>query len=116
MELLSSIPCTTTTPKCHRRWSIALHFAPGQDLHHSLRWRDGTLRLVNWDPHSAHGEPVLNAMCTAIRKRQLLLLACVVREGGGTWGIARSAPASEGTKVWVDLPGGPGASGAGRLR
>ncbi|MBT2383612.1 hypothetical protein [Streptomyces sp. ISL-11] len=46
----------------------------------------------------------------SLRRRQLLLLACVVREHGGTWGIAQAAPATEGTKVWVNLPGDPAAA------
>ncbi|UQI48256.1 ATP-binding protein [Streptomyces sp. HU2014] len=79
-------------------------FAPGQDLYYSLRWREGILRLVNWDPHSSHSDPVHAAHCTSSRKRLLLLLACVVRECGGTWGITDPTPTTEGTKVWADLP------------
>ncbi|MBT2383615.1 ATP-binding protein [Streptomyces sp. ISL-11] len=90
--------------------ACAIQFAPGEDLYHSLRWRDGTLRLVNWDPHSTHCDPLLTATCMSLRRRQLLLLACVVREHGGTWGIAQAAPATEGTKVWVNLPGDPATS------
>ncbi|MBB5117342.1 hypothetical protein AF335_02215 [Streptomyces eurocidicus] len=79
-------------------------FAPGQDLYYSLRWRDGVLRLVNWDPHSSHSDPAQAALCTGSRKRLLLLLACVVRECDGTWGISEPAPATEGTRVWANLP------------
>ncbi|MGI5527978.1 ATP-binding protein [Streptomyces syringium] len=79
-------------------------FAPGQDLYYSVRWRDGTLRIVNWDPHHSHSAPDLAASCRARRKRQLLLLACIVRECDGSWGITKPAPATEGTRVWADLP------------
>ncbi|GAA0459014.1 ATP-binding protein [Streptomyces sp. NPDC046215] len=79
-------------------------FAPGQDLYYSLCWRDGILRLVNWDPHHSHSNPDLAATCTSRRKRMLMLVACVVHECGGTWGIADPKPASEGTTVWANLP------------
>jgi hypothetical protein len=79
-------------------------FAPGQDLYYSIRWREGILRLVNWDPHSSHTNPADAATCTAGRKRTLLLLATIVRECAGTWGIAEPTPTTEGTKVWANLP------------
>ncbi|MEV4502670.1 ATP-binding protein [Streptomyces klenkii] len=79
-------------------------FAPGQDLYHSLRWCDGALRIVNWDAHHAHSGSREAAVCAARRKRALLLLAAVVHECGGDWGISKSGPAAEGTRVWARLP------------
>ncbi|WP_235490466.1 ATP-binding protein, partial [Streptomyces roseoverticillatus] len=84
--------------------ACATRFAPGQDLYHSLRWCDGALRIVNWDAHHAHSDPHQAAHCTACRKRTLLLLAAVVHECRGTWGISKPGPANEGTRVWARLP------------
>ncbi|MGK5733558.1 hypothetical protein, partial [Streptomyces sp. URMC 124] len=79
-------------------------FAPGQDIYHSLRWCDGALRIVNWDAHHAHSDARQAAHCTACRKRALLLLAAVVRECRGTWGISKPGSTAEGTRVWASLP------------
>ncbi|MFF7726148.1 ATP-binding protein [Streptomyces sp. NPDC008001] len=84
--------------------ACATRFAPGQDIYHSLRWRDGALRIVNWDAHHAHSDPRQAAHCTACRKRALLLLAAVVHECRGTWGISKAGSATEGTRVWASLP------------
>ncbi|WP_367136894.1 MULTISPECIES: ATP-binding protein [Streptomyces] len=84
--------------------ACATKFAPGQDLYHSLRWCDGALRIVNWDAHHAHSDPRDAARCTTYRKRTLLLLAAVIHECGGDWGISKSGPATEGTLVWARLP------------
>ncbi|MEV5505813.1 hypothetical protein [Streptomyces orinoci] len=80
-------------------------FEPGQNLYLSLHWRDRAIRTVLWDPHPSHAhDRAAQTLCTARRKRILLLLACVVRECGGTWGIDRPSPGNEGTKVWANLP------------
>ncbi|QLE73758.1 ATP-binding protein [Streptomyces rectiverticillatus] len=79
-------------------------FAPGQDLYHSLRWCDGALRIVNWDAHHAHSDTRQAAHCTACRKRTLLLLAAVIHECRGTWGISEPGSTSEGTRVWARIP------------
>ncbi|MFF4216445.1 ATP-binding protein [Streptomyces nondiastaticus] len=84
--------------------ACATRFAPGQDIYHSLRWCDGALRIVNWDAHHAHSDTHQAAHCSAQRKRALLLLAAVIHECDGTWGISKSGPATEGTRVWARLP------------
>ncbi|GAA3047412.1 hypothetical protein FHS39_000564 [Streptomyces olivoverticillatus] len=85
--------------------ACAARFAPGEALYLSLSWRDSALRTVLWDPHPArHHDPVATAICAAGRKRLLLLLACVVRECRGKWGVGKPVPADEGTTVWVSLP------------
>ncbi|MEH6374719.1 ATP-binding protein [Streptomyces sp. KLMMK] len=84
--------------------ACAARFAPGQEIYHSLRWCDGALRIVNWDAHHAHSDARQAAHCTACRKRALLLLAAVVHECRGTWGISKPGAANEGTRVWVRLP------------
>lgn len=33
-----------------------------------------------------------------------MLLACVVRECDGTWGIDQADTAIEGTRIWANLP------------
>ncbi|MEU1818764.1 ATP-binding protein [Streptomyces roseifaciens] len=89
--------------------ACATRFAPGQDLYHSLRWQEGALRIVNWDAHHAHSDTRQAAHCTACRKRTLLLLAAVVHECRGTWGISKPGSTAEGTRVWASLPLGGGA-------
>ncbi|MGW1073414.1 ATP-binding protein [Streptomyces sp. NPDC002537] len=93
-------------------------FAPGQALYISLGWReDESLRTVVWDPHPrTHADPDATTVCIAHRRRLLLLLACVVRECDGTWGFADPAPASEGTRVWANLPRTGAAAYARQLR
>ncbi|MGK5546832.1 ATP-binding protein [Streptomyces sp. URMC 127] len=84
--------------------ACSTRFAPGQDLYHSLRWCDGALRIVNWDAHHGHTDTHDAAHCTAQRKRALLLLAAVVRECRGTWGISKPGADTEGTRVWARIP------------
>ncbi|RLU99297.1 hypothetical protein CTZ27_15240 [Streptomyces griseocarneus] len=82
-------------------------FAPGQALYVHLRWRDedDSLRTIVWDPHPrTHADPDSTATCIAHRKRQLMLLARIIRECGGVWGLSDPAATSEGTRVWADLP------------
>ncbi|MEU7167984.1 ATP-binding protein [Streptomyces morookaense] len=85
--------------------ACAALFAPDQNLYVSLGWHAETLRIVSWDPHPpGHRDRALGAVCTARRRRQLLLAIGVVRECRGTWGAAKPAPATEGTTVWANLP------------
>ncbi|GAA2719752.1 MULTISPECIES: ATP-binding protein [Streptomyces] len=86
--------------------ACAALFEPGQVLYLSLRWRrevEGVC-ITLWDPHSGHSEADGSARCAARRNRMLYLLACVVHECKGKWGVIRPAPGREGTKVWVNLP------------
>ncbi|MEV4431800.1 ATP-binding protein [Streptomyces sp. NPDC049555] len=86
--------------------ACAALFEPGQVLYLSLRWRhevEGVCITV-WDPHTGHSDVDSSAQCAARRNKMLYLLACVVHECKGKWGVVRPAPAREGTKVWVNLP------------
>ncbi len=89
--------------------ACAALFEPGKVLYLSLGWRqqpdggDG-VRIVAWDPHTNHADPDSAAQCAARRNKMLYLLACVVHECKGQWGVIRPAPAREGTKVWAHLP------------
>ncbi|MFJ8883361.1 ATP-binding protein [Streptomyces sp. NPDC102402] len=77
---------------------------PGRDLYLSLRRRDDTLRLVLWDQHPCHADPDTLALCEVRRRRALWLLAAVVDDWGGDWGLAGTQPPHSGIKSWVVLP------------
>ncbi|MGW1075499.1 ATP-binding protein [Streptomyces sp. NPDC002537] len=93
-------------------------FAPGQALYISLRWRDDeSLRTVVWDPHPrTHAAADATATCIGHRERLLIPLIRIVRECGGLWGFSEPAPATEGTRVWANLPRSGAAAYARRLR
>ncbi|WKK22109.1 ATP-binding protein [Streptomyces olivoreticuli] len=85
--------------------AAAAHFAPSQSLYISIRWREGSLRTIVWDPHPrTHHDPDDTRTCVSHRTRLLLLLGCVVRECEGTWGLSEPGETSEGTRVWTDIP------------
>lgn len=77
---------------------------PGRDLYLSLRHRDGALRLVLWDQHAHHADPDTLALCGARRRRALWLLAAVIDDWGGEWGLAGAQPPHTGVKSWAVLP------------
>ncbi|MFD9235886.1 ATP-binding protein [[Kitasatospora] papulosa] len=77
---------------------------PGRDLYLSLRRRDGDLRLVLWDQHPRHADPDTLALCEVRRRRALWLLAAVVDDWGGAWGLAAAEPPHTGVRSWVVLP------------
>ncbi|MEV5242318.1 ATP-binding protein [Streptomyces cinnamoneus] len=84
--------------------ACAALFEPGKILYLTLGWKDDGIRIVLWDPHTKHADPDYSAQCTARRNKMLYVLACVVHECGGSWGIDKPAPMREGTRVWVNLP------------
>ncbi|MEU1373492.1 ATP-binding protein [Streptomyces triculaminicus] len=97
--------------------ACAALFEPGKMLYLSVGWdeeRPG-IRIVLWDPHVHHADPENSAQCATRRNKMLYLLACVVHECKGRWGVIRPAPAREGTRVWVNLPREGAASYAAAL-
>ncbi|WP_405665206.1 ATP-binding protein [Streptomyces sp. NBC_01166] len=77
---------------------------PGRELYLSLRHRDDVLRLVLWDQHPRHTDPDTLTLCEARRRRALWLLAAVVDDWGGEWGVTEGPPPHRGTKSWALLP------------
>ncbi|WP_434595724.1 ATP-binding protein [Streptomyces sp. A5-4] len=75
-----------------------------EDLYLSLRHREDVLRLVVWDQHPRHSDPDAVAVCEQRRRRSLWLLAAVVGDWGGDWGVGDARPPHRGTKSWVVLP------------
>ncbi|MFP1629229.1 ATP-binding protein [Streptomyces sp. 5K101] len=85
--------------------AVTARLAPGADLYLSLRHRDDHLRLVVWDQHPRHADPVALSLCEARRRRALWLLGVVVDDWGGGWGLCEATPQPErGCKCWVVLP------------
>ncbi|MFQ6197398.1 ATP-binding protein [Streptomyces sp. NPDC000405] len=86
--------------------ACAALFEPGRVLYLSVGWQqEGEgVRIVLWDPHTRHVDAEVSAKCAARRNKMLYLLACVVHECKGKWGIIRPTPVREGTRVWVNLP------------
>lgn len=81
------------------------HSGPGEDLYLSVRYRDGSLRLIVYDAHPAHPHPRLAALCDARRRGDLRVLAAVVRDGDGEWGFGPAREPGGGTRSWAVLPG-----------
>ncbi|MFB4422270.1 ATP-binding protein [Streptomyces sp. QL37] len=77
---------------------------PARDLYLSLRHRDDALRLVLWDQHPRHADPDTLVLCEVRRRRALWLLAAVVDDWGGEWGVAEGPPPQRGTKSWALFP------------
>lgn len=84
--------------------AVAAVLTPGRDLYLSLRHRDDALRLLVWDQHPQHPASAAAARCEARRRRALWLLAAVVDDWGGTWGLCDAPPPHQGTKTWTTLP------------
>ncbi|WP_051835817.1 hypothetical protein [Streptomyces sp. NRRL WC-3549] len=81
--------------------AVASTFTPGRDLYLSLRHRDERLRLLVWDQHPEHsGHPG----CDPLRRRALWLVAVVVGDWGGEWGVRSARPGQPGVKSWAVLP------------
>lgn len=84
--------------------AVTATLTPGRDLYLSLRHRDDALRLLVWDQHPHHPAPVTAARCEARRRRALWLLAAVVDDWGGTWGVTDARPPQHGTNSWATFP------------
>ncbi|MEK8144704.1 hypothetical protein NKH18_32860 [Streptomyces sp. M10(2022)] len=55
-------------------------------------------------PAPQHALPATAARCEHRRRRALWLLAAVVDDWGGDWGISDAQPPHQGTKSWATLP------------
>ncbi|MFJ6849641.1 ATP-binding protein [Streptomyces sp. NPDC091271] len=110
-----AVAASLSTYKLHSYvWPVTLAVAeliavnaaltPARDLYLSLRHRDDALRLVLWDQHPGHADPDTLALCEARRRSALWLLAAVVDDWGGEWGVAEGQPPHQGTKSWALLP------------
>lgn len=84
--------------------SVTARMSPGRELYVSLRHRDDAIRLLVWDQHPHHAEPALADLCGVRRRRALWLLAAVVEDWGGEWGVCEEEQRSHGGKSWVFLP------------
>lgn len=84
--------------------AVTARMSPGRELYVSLRHRDEAVRLLVWDQHPHHVDPDLAALCEVRRRRALWLLAAVVDDWGGEWGMCEAAEPQRGTKSWVVLP------------
>jgi len=84
--------------------AVATRLTPADDVYLSLRQRDDALRLVVWDQHPRHADPVARSVCEDRRLRALWLLAAVVDDWGGKWGVCGTESPHRGTKSWALLP------------
>ncbi|MGR8008567.1 ATP-binding protein [Streptomyces hypolithicus] len=84
--------------------ATAAKLTPGEDVYLSLRHRDNALRLVVWDQHPRHADPDAVSLCDERRRRTLWLLAAVVDDWGGSWGVGDARPPQRGVRSWVVLP------------
>ncbi|WP_406454220.1 ATP-binding protein [Streptomyces sp. NBC_00876] len=84
--------------------SVTARMSPGRELYVSLRHREDAVRLLVWDQHPHHTELDTAALCEVRRRRALWMLAAVVDDWGGEWGMCEAPQPSRGTKSWVTLP------------
>ncbi|PZT76381.1 MULTISPECIES: ATP-binding protein [unclassified Streptomyces] len=84
--------------------SVTARLTPGRELYVSLRHREDAVRLLVWDQHPHHVEPDTAALCEVRRRRALWLLAAVVDDWGGEWGMCEAPQPMRGSKSWVELP------------
>jgi hypothetical protein len=84
--------------------AVTTTLTPDRDLYLSLRHRDDALRLLVWDQHPHHLVPAAEARCDSRRRRALWLLAAVVDDWGGDWGVCGAQRPQLGAKSWVVLP------------
>ncbi|MCT7351198.1 ATP-binding protein [Streptomyces sp. 15-116A] len=86
--------------------ACAYRLTPATDLYLSLRYRDGTLRVVLYDTHPRHTHPRLATACDTRRRAALRVLACVVKACAGDWGYGDAREPTGGTRMWAVLPRG----------
>ncbi|MFF9506386.1 ATP-binding protein [Streptomyces sp. NPDC014724] len=84
--------------------AVTVRMSPRKELYVSLRHRDDALRLLVWDQHPRHREPDTATLCETRRRRALWLLAAVVDDWGGEWGVCDASLPRGGIKAWVSLP------------
>ncbi|MFI5768295.1 ATP-binding protein [Streptomyces sp. NPDC051658] len=84
--------------------AVTVRMSPGKELYVSLRQRDDAVRLLVWDQHPHHTAPDLATLCEKRRRRALWLLAAVVDDWGGEWGVSEASSPHAGIKSWVVLP------------
>ncbi|MFJ8534816.1 ATP-binding protein [Streptomyces sp. NPDC093591] len=84
--------------------ACACRFTPGEEVYLSLRYREGTLRVVLYDGHRRHEHPRLAAACDARRRAALRVLGCVVRACDGEWGFGEAREPGGGTRMWAVVP------------
>ncbi|MGC9441923.1 ATP-binding protein [Streptomyces sp. WG5] len=90
--------------------ACACAFASASEVYLSLRYRDGTLRVVLYDGHPRHINSRLATACDTRRRAALRVLGCVVRACAGDWGFGDAREPGGGTRMWAVLPRA-GASG-----
>lgn len=90
-----------TTRAASELIAVTARMTPGRELYVSLRHRGDAVRLLVWDQHPRHAEPDTAALCEARRRRALWLLAAVVDDWGGEWGVCEAPQPHRGTKSWV---------------
>lgn len=93
-----------TTHAASELIAVTARMSPGRELYVSLRHREDAVRLLVWDQHPHHVEPDTAALCETRRRRALWLLAAVVDDWGGEWGVCEAPQSQPGTKSWVLLP------------
>jgi hypothetical protein len=84
--------------------ACACRFASAAEVYMSLRYRDGSLRVILYDSHPRHSNPRLAAACDVRRRASLRVLACVVRACGGDWGFGEAREPGGGTRMWAVVP------------
>ncbi|MFI0712102.1 ATP-binding protein [Streptomyces inhibens] len=84
--------------------ACACLFTPSDSVYLSLRYRDDALRVSLHDGHPRHAHRRIAAACDARRRSVLLLLACVMHDCDGNWGIGESSETGDGTRMWAVLP------------
>lgn len=89
--------------------ATACQFSATAEIYLSLRFREGTLRVIVYDSHPSHTHPRLTAACDARRRAALRLLACVARACEGDWGFGEAREPGGGTRMWATVPYGGGA-------
>ncbi|MFJ2767642.1 ATP-binding protein [Streptomyces sp. NPDC087300] len=90
--------------------ATACQFSTTAEIYLSLRFREGTLRVIVYDSHPSHTHPRLAAACDARRRAALRLLACVARACEGDWGFGEAREPGGGTRMWATVPYAGGAT------
>lgn len=84
--------------------AAAWHSSPGDGLYLSVSYRDDALRLIAYDAHGPHPHPRLAALCDSRRRSHLRVLAALIQDCGGDWGLGPAREPNGGTRTWATLP------------